>query len=72
VKEAIPQFEAALKIDRGSAQTHINLGIALAQMPGRMPEAIDHFQAALRIKPDPQVRQILDQLRAGRHPSPMK
>jgi tetratricopeptide (TPR) repeat protein len=65
VKEAIPQFEAALKIDPGSAQTHINLGIALAQMPGRMPDAIDHFHT-VRIKPDPQVRQILDQLRAGR------
>jgi hypothetical protein len=31
-------------------------------MPGRMPEAIRHLQAALRIKPDPEIRQMLDRL----------
>jgi tetratricopeptide (TPR) repeat protein len=29
-----------------------NLGIALAQVPGRLPEAIAEYQSALRIRPD--------------------
>ena len=35
----------------GAAETHNNLGIALAQL-GRIGEAIPEFQAALRIRPD--------------------
>jgi hypothetical protein len=30
-----------------------------------MPEAISHFEAALRIKPDPELRALADRLRAG-------
>ncbi len=38
----------------------------MAETPGRLPEAIAEYEAALRIRPDPQVRQLLDRLRAGR------
>ena len=31
---------------------HTNLGLALSSIPGRMPEAISHYEAALRIDPD--------------------
>jgi tetratricopeptide (TPR) repeat protein len=35
-----------------SARGHGNLGMALAAMPGRLPDAIAHYEAALRLKPD--------------------
>jgi tetratricopeptide (TPR) repeat protein len=35
-----------------SWMAHYNLGTALADMPGRLPEAISEFEAALRVKPD--------------------
>jgi len=35
-----------------SWMAHNNLGVALAKMDGRLPEAIAEYQAALRIKPD--------------------
>lgn len=62
VQEAIPQFEAALKIDPNSADAHVNLGIALSGIPGQMPESIQHFKAALRIKHDPEIQRMLDRL----------
>jgi tetratricopeptide (TPR) repeat protein len=31
---------------------HLNLGIDLAAIPGRMPQAIEAFESAVRIKPD--------------------
>ena len=45
-------------------EAHYNLGEALATIPGRLPEAITHLEAAARIRPDPVVRQMLDRLRA--------
>jgi tetratricopeptide (TPR) repeat protein len=36
----------------GSARVHNNLGQALTQMPGRLPDAIAELQAALRIDPN--------------------
>jgi len=35
-----------------SARPHYNLGTALAPIPGRLPDAIAEFEAALRIRPD--------------------
>lgn len=52
VANAIPQFEAALRIRPDYAEAHANLGIALAQVPGRLPEAIAQYEAALRDRPD--------------------
>src|ERR1039458_7610073 len=34
------------------AEAHDNLGVALSQIPGRQPDAIAEFQAALRTKPN--------------------
>ncbi len=36
----------------GNARAHFNLGNLLLAMPGRLPDAIAEYQAALRIKPD--------------------
>jgi tetratricopeptide (TPR) repeat protein len=61
----ISEYGAALQIKPDYAEAHVYLGYALMQTPGRLPDAISHFEAALRIKPDlPQVRQTLDELRA--------
>jgi hypothetical protein len=43
-----------------------NLGVALSQVPGRLPEAIRQLEAAYRLHPDPELRQTLDRLRNGR------
>ena len=42
---------------------------ALAQTPGRHVEAIAEYEAALRIRPDPEIRQMLNTLRAQRQPA---
>ena len=54
--DAIAEFEAALRIQPGYADTHFNLGIALeniapAKSPGRLSDAIAEYQAALRAEP---------------------
>jgi tetratricopeptide (TPR) repeat protein len=36
----------------GNERAHLNLGIAFSRTPGRMPDAITEYQAALAIKPD--------------------
>jgi len=35
-----------------AAEAHNNLGRAFAETPGRLPEAISEYEAALRIRPD--------------------
>ena len=49
--EAIAQYRESLRLNRGSAPTHYNLGFALS-VRGRRGEAIAEFQEALRIDPD--------------------
>jgi tetratricopeptide (TPR) repeat protein len=44
-------FRATLARNPGSSMAHNNLGFELSKIPGRLPEAIDHFEAALRIDP---------------------
>ncbi len=66
VQEAISHFEAALRIDPNSADAHVNLGIALSGIPGRKTGGHPAFEAALRIKPDPEIRQMLDRLEKQR------
>jgi len=44
----------------GNARAHFNLGNLLLGIPGRLPDAIAEYQAALRIKPDfAQVHSVL-------------
>ena len=45
-------WRAVLAQDAAIWIAHNNLGSALLQMPGRLPEAITHIEAALQIKPD--------------------
>jgi spermidine synthase len=49
--EAISYYTEALQIDPYSAQTHNNMGAALAK-EGKIKEAIYHFSEALRINPE--------------------
>jgi tetratricopeptide (TPR) repeat protein len=50
VDEAIQQYQAALKINPGSARAHYNLGNAFLQK-GNTSEAIAHFEKSLVIEP---------------------
>ncbi len=45
-------FRASLARNPSSALLHNNLGIKLMLMPGRIPEAMAEFQAAVRLKSD--------------------
>ena len=55
----------ALRLQPNLTQAHVNLGMALAQIPGQLSDAIAELEAAQRIRPDPQVQQILNRLRQG-------
>ena len=60
---AIQEWRAAIRIQPDLVQAHVNLATALAQMPGQRANAIAELETAQRIRADPQVRQLLDQLR---------
>ena len=49
-REAIEQYEEALRIKADYVKGHNNLGIALEEQ-GRIEEAIEHYYEALRIRP---------------------
>jgi len=44
-------FRHALAVTSANYVAHENLGIALAEVPGRLPEAIAEYEAALRLRP---------------------
>jgi protein O-mannosyl-transferase len=45
-------FQHALEVTQANYVAHHNYGLAIADQPGRLPEAISHYQAALRIQPE--------------------
>jgi tetratricopeptide (TPR) repeat protein len=45
-------WTSAVDVCPGSARPHYNLARELERVPGRLPEAIAEYQAALRIEPD--------------------
>ncbi len=49
--QAAAEFEAAVRLTPLDPDYHVNLGLALAQMPGRLADAIAEYQTALRIDP---------------------
>lgn len=49
--EAVPHFEASLRLQPDNAATHLNLCDALTRL-GRLDEAVPHGEAALRLQPD--------------------
>jgi tetratricopeptide (TPR) repeat protein len=51
-EEAVPHFEAALRIHPDYPEAETNLGRVLGNIPGRLHDAIPHFEAAIRMKPD--------------------
>jgi tetratricopeptide (TPR) repeat protein len=63
--EAIGEYEAALRANPAYAEAHYNLGLALLKAGGRLPEALSHLEAALRISPNPNLRRVVDRLRAS-------
>ena len=65
--EAIAEYQASLSIDAGVPEVHYELAYALAQIPGRVPEAIAACQKMLLLKPgDEPGRQLLASLLAFR------
>ena len=42
---------SALRIDPDLAEAHYNLGVALSDIPGRLPAAIAEYEAAIRFRP---------------------
>jgi len=55
-----------LRINPELAEAHYNLGLALLNDPRQIPEAISHFEAALRLRPDfPFAREIVARWRAA-------
>ncbi len=51
-REAAPEFETAVRLTPDDADYRVNLGLALAQIPGRLTDAVAEYQAALRIDPN--------------------
>src|ERR1700723_2955380 len=45
-------YRESLARNPGSWLAHYNLGVLFAEMPGRLPDAIAEYQAALQIEPD--------------------
>ena len=65
LKEAVAQFQAAVRLKPDFADARYNLGVALAHI-GRNPEAMLELEELVRLKPDDaQAREILSELRAA-------
>jgi tetratricopeptide (TPR) repeat protein len=65
--EAAAEFESALRIDPNDAAVQSNLGLALSSIPGRLPDALRHLEEADRLRPDPELEQVIAHLRAEQH-----
>jgi Flp pilus assembly protein TadD len=50
-REAVAEFQQALQLKPTYAEAEDDLGIALAQIPGREAEARGHFEAAVKLDP---------------------
>ena len=65
VPQAIAEYQASLSIDSGVPEVHYELAYALAQIPGRVPEAIAECRKMLLLKPgDGPGRQLMASLLA--------
>lgn len=62
--DAIAEYQAALNLAPDFAGAHYNLADALLKA-GRREEALVEYEAVLRIKPNPEVRQMVERLRVG-------
>jgi tetratricopeptide (TPR) repeat protein len=50
--EAITLYESSLRLDPGSAETHVDLGNLLSGAPGGRAEAAGHYRAAIALEPN--------------------
>jgi tetratricopeptide (TPR) repeat protein len=50
--EAAGHFETAVRLTPDDPSYRVNLGLALAQLPGRLPDAIAEYRKALQLDPD--------------------
>jgi hypothetical protein len=48
------------------AEAHYNLGVALAETPERLREAIAHLEAAQRLHPDAELARTIQRLKSGK------
>jgi len=55
-----------LRLAPDYADAHYNLGLALSNIPARMPEAMSELETAIRLRPDPQLHEAIDRLKRGR------
>ena len=62
--EAADEFETALRMIPTIALVQRNLGQSLSGIPGRLPDALRHLEEADRLRPDPELKQAIAQLRA--------
>jgi tetratricopeptide (TPR) repeat protein len=63
--EAIEAYQASVRLDPAVPEVHYELAYALAQVPGRVPEAIEECRKMLVLKPgDEPGRQLLTSLLA--------
>jgi tetratricopeptide (TPR) repeat protein len=51
-RDELSFWTSTVNVSPGSARAHNNLGNTFLRMPGRLPDAIAEFEAALRILPD--------------------
>ena len=51
-EDSVTLFRHAIAVTQGNYLAEHNLGVALAENPGGLPEAIEHYRAALEIRPD--------------------
>jgi hypothetical protein len=61
-----------VKLDPSLPDAHTDLGLALLQAPGRdrNTEALTQFEAWLRLKPDAELQQRVEQLRQAMDQKP--
>ena len=51
-RDARTLYQATVNANPGCWMAHNNLAVELAEIPGRMPDAVAHYEEALRLKPD--------------------
>jgi tetratricopeptide (TPR) repeat protein len=52
LKDAIAEYEEALRLQPNYVTAHYNLGRAWSETPGRLKDAITQYEEALRLQPD--------------------
>jgi tetratricopeptide (TPR) repeat protein len=63
--QALHEFEEAVRLAPDYRPAQLRLGLFLSRMPDRIPEAVSHIQAALNLRPDPNLRKLLEKLQSA-------